>query len=137
MNLNLWPIRKPLAGQSRPNGLFLERIPVHEVEETEADQSPRASLEHGGGDALIDDGLSRIQDELAALRKSIANLTTQLGVANARAAVRGALIRDRDTRLRVARQKLAELGATRSVLDSLTAPVWQDDDPVANRPDRC
>lgn len=127
--------RRQVPGQSRPDGFHLERIPVHELD-AEAGEQPTAVLVHDGDLTPLDVELARVQTELASLRTSISVLGRQLDTANLELAARGAVIRDRESRLRVARQKLAELNAPRSVLDTLTPPTWHDEHPVPDRPER-
>lgn len=132
--MKLWPVRTPIAGQSRPNGFHLERIPVHE-------DDPGAKQLDGTPD--------RIDEQFAALRKIIASLGVQLEeVKEDRnrlaevSAKRLNHIRALDARLAAARHVMHGCGVGPALLATFQSPKefgegWRREQPVTARPDRC
>lgn len=128
--MRIWRGRRPISGQSRPSGLFLERIPVHEVKPVDA------AGENGAGVPPLDGSLDRVDEQLAALREMLAGLGIQLEESKAESAARLATIRGLIAQLKVARRVLEYYGADLALLATLKTPAGVDEwneDPVEYR----
>lgn len=141
MKLWHWQTRpKPIPGQSRPRGFYLERIPAHEVD-VAGKQFP---ADTGNTTLWLPAALDPIREQLAGLRQVVASLDEQLaglrrGIAGLgdRLTASPETSRDQDDelaaqavaralemagRLSYARQVLGLYGADRAVLGSLELP---------------
>jgi hypothetical protein len=127
-----WRRVTPMPGQSRPSGLFLERIPVHEVK-------PLDAADNGNGVPPLDGSLDRVDEQLAALREMLAGLGIQLEESKAESAERLATIHELVALLKVARQVLKVFGADLIPLTTPKLPAGVDawnEDPVTEYPAR-